>query len=65
MLSILNEGGNSSTVVFLDVGANIGSQTLPIAASGYEVWSVEPVKEPFSKVLRETRNNTKFIFLFC
>ena len=29
--------------IFVDIGANIGSISLFIAASGYEVWAVEPL----------------------
>ena len=29
--------------IFVDIGANIASLSLIIAASGYEVWAVEPL----------------------
>ena len=51
MLSCLHSRTNK--VVFLDVGANIGSHTIPIAALGYHVWAVEPMQETFMKVTQK------------
>jgi FkbM family methyltransferase len=33
--------------VFLDVGANLGLASLPVAAAGYRVVAIEPVRETF------------------
>ncbi len=33
---------NTSVLVYLDVGAHIGTHALPMLAAGIKVWAVEP-----------------------
>jgi FkbM family methyltransferase len=47
--------GDRSTVV--EVGANIGTTTLPLAKAGYRVVAIEPVPSTFAMLLRNVETN--------
>ena len=50
-----------SSTVFIDVGANIGSVSIPTANLGVKTISVEPVKHIFSKLLENVSLNPGYI----
>ena len=50
-----------SSTLFIDVGANIGSVSIPVANLGVETISVEPVQHIFSKLLENISLNPGYV----
>ena len=56
LLSELRISGTDT--LFLDIGANIGSQTLPVANAGFQVFAVEPLNMNLVKVNKTVYNKS-------
>ena len=49
ILQILNDY-NEENAIFLDIGANIGTHSIPVAVHGHQVWAVEPLANNIVKL---------------
>ncbi len=47
MLDLLRQA--NSSLLYLDLGANIGSHLLPVAARGFRTWALEPQPRNLAK----------------
>ena len=49
----------AKNVLFIDLGANIGTHGLYAAALGAQVWAIEPQERNIVKVTRSSQHNVK------
>lgn len=48
---------NKQTIFFIDVGANIGSISIPVSSMGVQSIAIEPIKYNYDKLLRNIDRN--------
>jgi FkbM family methyltransferase len=55
------KGVSRSEVVFIDIGANLGTFTMPVAAAGFKVYAFEPMETNIAAIRHSLCANTQMI----
>jgi FkbM family methyltransferase len=62
IICLIKQFLNNQTIFFIDVGANIGSISIPVSSMGVQTVAIEPSKLNYEKLLRNAHRNQSNLF---